>query len=82
MSSKRHEERISLGSAAVLPLTVAAALLPVADCKARRWIRERGLVRNLVGKEVVVWVDIVDALREEPDGPDGFAAASLPRVEL
>jgi hypothetical protein len=60
-------DRMTLGSAAVLSLSTAARLLPVRDADARMWLRARGLVRHLEGREVVIWGDVLDAL-EDPKG--------------
>ena len=53
MSSKRHRDRLALGAGAVLTVSEASALLPVADCDARAWLRRLGLVRYLEGRQVV-----------------------------
>jgi len=56
--------RERLGEAAVFTLSAAAELIPLADTDARRWLRARGIVRNLNGRELVIWGDVVSAIRE------------------
>lgn len=64
--SVRDQERLSLGRDAVLSLGRAAELLPLADGKARAWLRERGLVVPLQcggsRKEVVHWGSVLELL--------------------
>lgn len=79
-SGQRRAERLTLGSAAILSLRQAAALLPIGDAEGRRWLRNHGLVRNLAGREVVIWEDITNALRAEAEAPD--AAPVEPRRPL
>lgn len=84
-SSHRHRDRLAMGAGAVLTVAEAAALLPVADADARRWLHGAGLVRRLAGRAVVVWADVHDALRSS-DGPEApraeAAAPALRRVKL
>jgi hypothetical protein len=65
--------RRELGAAAVLSEAEAVRLLPCRDSTARRWLRDRGLVRSTPIGEVVVWGDVVaalvDAPKEEPPRP-------------
>jgi hypothetical protein len=61
----RAADRLALGRDAVLTVRVAAGLLPVSDEDAVRWIHERGLVCTLGARAVVVWGDVLDALRAE-----------------
>lgn len=53
-----------MGPAAVLPVAEAAALLPLGDTDARDWLTSRGLVLALRGREVVIWGDVLDAIRQ------------------
>lgn len=53
------ERRLALGVGAVLSLAEAVALLPFADAEARRWLQRRGLVRELEGRRVVRWLDVL-----------------------
>lgn len=82
--SARTLQRLALGAAAVLPVALAADPLPIADDEARRWLRDHGLVRNLAGREVVVWGDVLDALREGAPTPKGrtLVVPGPPRVFL
>lgn len=59
----RRELRVLLGGAAILSVSEAAAWLPIGDHRARRWFREAGLIRRLDGKEVVIWSDVLAAVR-------------------
>jgi hypothetical protein len=61
----RRELRVALGPAAVLPVAEAIERLPWREADARRWLHDRGLVRerpDLPGP-VVVWADVIDELR-------------------
>ena len=59
----------------------AAELLPIGDQEARRWLRERGLVRYLEGRPVVRWRDVLDALAE-PELPPRSPTLPLARTKL
>lgn len=63
--------RLALGEAAVFSLTDAAELLPIRETDARRWLRSRGLVRQLEGRDVVTWRKVLDAIEagDEPAPP-------------
>ena len=63
------KDRLHLGGAAILTLSSAAKLLPVRDSEARAWLRARGLVRSLEGRDVVIWADVVRALSDAPIPP-------------
>jgi len=79
MPSDRHADRLALGPGAVFPVSKAAELLPVADTKARAWLRARGLTSDLCGREVVVWAEVLAVLAtESPAVPP----ARLPRRRL
>lgn len=84
-SSARHAARLSMGRGAVLTLNQAAAMLPVSDSTARRWLRRAGLVSHLDGRPVVVWAAVLAELRAGAD-PAALSApatiAPLPRVTL
>jgi hypothetical protein len=56
---KAADRRLTLGVAAVISVAEAAALLPFADAEARRWLQAQGLVRELAGRRVVRWLDVV-----------------------
>lgn len=82
MPADRHADRLAVSAGAVLTEAEAVALLPVRDSDARAWLRSQGLVRQLAGRPVVRWADVLDALagdrRPEPRPP----APALPRVRL
>lgn len=58
----RQDHRLALGAAAILSVSQAAGLLPIADAEARSWLRAKGLVRDLCGREVVVWGHVLAEL--------------------
>jgi hypothetical protein len=67
--TSRRDERIALGAAAVVTVREAVKRLPISDCDAEAFIRERQLVRSLRGREVVIWGDVLDALRGASSAP-------------
>lgn len=81
----RAAARLTMGPGAVLSVSEAAAMLPVKDSEARAWLRSRGLVRDLEGRAVVCWRDVLAELGAG-DGPvvvDATpAVVRLPRVRL
>lgn len=82
-SAERDAARLALGPAAVLTVTVAAQLMPRSDAKCRKWLRDHGLVRTdpLLG-EVVIWGDVLEALRNPAPSPATRPAGRLPRKDL
>jgi len=58
-----REARLALGAAAVVSVTEAARLLPGREADCRKWLRTEGLVRFVMGRPVVVWGDVLEALR-------------------
>ena len=82
--SQRAQARLALGGAAVLPVREAAALLPMADARARDWLHRKDLIRDMDGKSVVVWGDVLDVLRDddEPGGPAPVPCHNVPRTPL
>lgn len=62
--------RVTLGTAAVLSVEEAAAWLPMDAASAERWLRSTGIVRLMRAGdhevEVVVWGDVVEAIRSDP----------------
>ena len=83
------EERLALGPAAVLSPQRAAELLPWGESAALAWLRERGLVREVKlsdgVRRVVIWGDVLDAIRGAPEPPPSAAprpASRLPRARL
>lgn len=82
MKGARSALRVALGGAAVLSETEAVALLPGRDAVARAWLRENGLVRVTALGRVVVWGDVVEALRGPAEAPaPATTAGRLPRAE-
>ena len=67
MGAKTGDRRLALGAAAVVSAATAAELLPIRDAEARQWLRDRDLVRELLGRPVVRWGDVLDALEAEPE---------------
>ncbi len=63
--SRRHEERLAQGLGAIYSVKTAAALLPIGDTDARRWLHQNGLVRQMEGRPVVCWAGVVEALRAQ-----------------
>ncbi len=62
-------DRLRMSGAAVLPMRQAASLLSMRDGDALRWLKREGLVRDLDGRKMIVWGDVVDRLRAvRPDG--------------
>mgnify|MGYP007046922749 CR=1 FL=1 len=59
----RNLERLLVSPGAILSLEKASELLPIAKRDARTWLRQRGLVRDLEGRDVVVWADVIAALQ-------------------
>ena len=53
----------------VIRVSDAIERLPMRDADARRWLRARGLVGDLDGRDVVCWPDVVEALRVGPPKP-------------
>lgn len=68
-TSDRHLHRLALGAAAVLPEAQAVALLPMNDREARRWLRHNGLVHDLEGRRVVVWGEVLAAIKKDDIEP-------------
>jgi len=72
------DERLKLGEASILKPTTAAELLPVRESAGMEWLRGKSLIRRVSGLgEVVIWGDVVKAIREEGDAP--VVATTSPR---
>ncbi len=71
-------ERLAVSPGAVISEDHAVELLPGAGGKAarRRWLRDRGITRQVLGKLVVRWVDVLEALGECP--PVDLDGAPIP----
>jgi hypothetical protein len=68
--STLHDDRLALGPAAVLSVSRACTLLPFRDSDARAWLEGRGLIvrRPDIPGPCVIWGDVLEALRGEPQG--------------
>ena len=64
--SDRDMDRRLVAPGAILSVSRAAQLLPIQDTRGRQWLRERGLVRDLDGRPVVLWRDVLEALGDPP----------------
>ena len=74
--SSRHNSRLRLGEAAVLPVPQAIALLPLADKEARDWLEENQLILHLRGRRVVIWGDVLRQLTASAQ--ESFRTPQLP----
>ena len=63
----RRHQRLIISPGAIVTLQQAAELLPIAERDARAWLKRRGLVRDLAGRSVVVWADVMAALQAPPE---------------
>ena len=89
-SSNRHNSRLRLGEAAVLPVPQAVALLPLADREAREWLIENKLIRHLRGRSVIIWGEVLRVLARNGDTLDSppstrqakRTSATLKRADL
>ena len=75
--STRHNSRLRLGEAAVLPVPQAIALLPLADKEARDWLEENQLILHLRGRRVVIWGDVLRQLKSSDQA--SFSRHQSPR---
>lgn len=76
----RRVQRLLVSPGAVVSVQQAAELLPIADRDARAWLKRKGLLRDLDGRKVVVWADVLKAL--EPSEDARPRAARLRREKL
>ncbi len=74
--------RRQLGGAAILSVAEAARLLPIREADAAMWLAANDLIRDLDGRRVVVWSDVVARLRGDEDQPAPPPHARLPRAGL
>lgn len=56
--------RLQLGAAAVLTPTRVCELLPLGETTVMGWLRARGLIRKVAGADVVLWGDVLEAIRD------------------
>lgn len=85
MSADLRTARLALGGKAVLSMSEAARLLPVRSSDGARWLRSRGLVRDVPGLgELVVWGDVVAAIQADEVTPPKATKrrGTLPRESL
>lgn len=84
--TRRAELRAAMGRDALLTPAEAVERLPIRDEEAASWLRREGLVHQLLGREVVVWGDVLDAIRrgqgEPPPPPTHQPRRRLPRESL
>lgn len=52
----------ALTRATVLTVAAACRALRMREGDARRWLREKGLIREVAGRRRVVWGEILDAM--------------------
>jgi hypothetical protein len=84
MSSKRRKDRLVLGEAAILSLNQAVELLPLGDPAARAWLTANDLVRDISGRKIVRWRDVLEALAADNPAqrPKQRSGRPRPRVLL
>lgn len=81
-TSRRRQLRIALGAAAIVSVDDAASRLPMDDSDARAWLRRHKLVRDLDGRAVVRWADVLAALDAPPEQARRAASGPIPRIRL
>jgi len=64
----------------VLSLQQAARHLPMRDKDALKWLRDRNLVRDLDGRRVIIWGDVLECLRGTTDAADTPTPPTPPRA--
>ena len=81
---KPPEDRLALGSAALLSVARAVELMPVRDADARKLIEDAGIVRRLAGRRVVRWGDCeaLARLEKEPTADKARPVRGLRRGQL
>jgi hypothetical protein len=62
-AAPRRTLRLQLGTAALLPVSQAAELMPMDDKDARAWLEREGLVRTVDTRRLVVWGDVLDRIK-------------------
>ncbi len=77
--SSRAVARRMVGLGTIVSVSEAAALLPMGDARAREWLREEGLVSKIDGKEVVVWLAVVERAAPEECSPTLRTPRAKPR---
>lgn len=61
----------------ILSVPAAVARLPIRDSDALRWLESRGLIRDLCGRRVVSWREVVAAIES---GDEPAAQPTAPRA--
>lgn len=76
--SRSREIRERQGEAGVLSLDHAIEALPVGRERAREWLERHDLIRTLDGAQVVIWGDVLAALRaDRPRAPSAITFAKV-----
>jgi len=84
-ADERLRLRLTISPAAMIPVSLAAELMPFSDAKARVWLREHGLVRSDPDLgEAVVWGDVVEVFGRvaDPEEDRPRPPSGLPRRQL
>jgi hypothetical protein len=78
-----------LSGRVVLSLSEAMKRLPIRDKDAKAWLLEQGMVHDLLGRQVVLWADVLKRIRSgdapaanEPMGHPTKATFRLKRMKL
>ena len=81
---ERDKARLIVGPGAVLSVSRAVELLPMRDAAARAAIEAAGIVRNVDGKRLIVWSDILEYVLRREDEPEAARPkrAPLKRAKL
>ena len=66
-----------LGPGSVLPLADATDLLPGSPGDLHAWLQKQGLIVELLGSPVVIWGDVLAALRGPNQSPRTIPAGSV-----
>lgn len=67
------------GPTAVISASSAAKALPWRDAEARTWLRREQLIRRVDGRDVVIWGDVLAALRQGSKDTSTWKPARVPR---
>ena len=59
--------RFIISPGAIVSLQQAAMLLVFEKRDARAWLLQQGIVRDVAGRSLVVWADVMDAVRNSPE---------------
>lgn len=82
-------DEASLQPGDVVNIRRAARALHMRDSRAAAWLRSRGLVCSVAGRERVIWGDVLEAIRtNQPPMPKArhttraSTVANMPRIAL